>query len=87
MGLQERYTQTPGGYRQSLGAKVVFRAMPSTKSYRQLHERVVSRPGAARRLAGLRKRTSSEIEEHKFQQAASQALEAGPDHRRPVGGG
>lgn len=31
--------------------------MPSTKSYQQLHEQVAARPGAALRLAKLRKRT------------------------------
>ena len=61
--------------------------MPSTKSYRQLHEQVAARPGAARRLAGLQKRTLAEMKEHKFRQAASQALEAGSHHRGPVGGG
>jgi predicted transcriptional regulator len=35
--------------------------MPSTKKYRQLHEQVVSRPGAAERLAALREETLAEI--------------------------
>lgn len=35
--------------------------MPSTKSYQQLHERVAARPGAALRLAKLRKRTLVEM--------------------------
>jgi len=35
--------------------------MPSTKSYQKLHERVASRPGAAERLAALRKETLAEI--------------------------
>lgn len=60
--------------------------MPSTKSYRQLHERVTSRPGAGLRLAALRKRTLAETKEHRFRQAANQALRAGPDYRGPVGG-
>jgi predicted transcriptional regulator len=35
--------------------------MPSTKNYRQLHERVASRSGAAERLAALREETLAEI--------------------------
>lgn len=35
--------------------------MPSTKSYRRLHEEVVGRPGAAARLAALREDTVAEI--------------------------
>jgi predicted transcriptional regulator len=35
--------------------------MPSTKNYRELHEQVVSRPGAAERLAALRSETLAEI--------------------------
>lgn len=35
--------------------------MPSTKDYRGLHEQVVSRPGAAERLAVLREETLAEI--------------------------
>ena len=35
--------------------------MPSTKSYRQLHDRVTARPGAAERLAELRKETLAEM--------------------------
>lgn len=61
--------------------------MPSTKSYRQLHEQVATRPGAARRLAGLRKRTLAEMKDHRLWQAGSQTLEAGSDRRGPVGGG
>lgn len=61
--------------------------MPSTKSYRQLHEQVAARPGAERRLSRLRKQTLAEMRGHKFRQAASQVLEAGSDHREPVGGG
>jgi len=60
--------------------------IPSTKSYRQLQEQVASRPGASKRLAGLRKRTLAEMKEHEFRQAASQAPEAGSDHRGQVGG-
>lgn len=36
--------------------------MPSTKSYRQLHEQVIARPGAVERLAELRRETLAEIE-------------------------
>jgi len=61
--------------------------MPSTKSYRLLHNQVIARSGAAQRLAGLRQQTMAEIRGHKSQQAASKALEAGSDHRGPVGGG
>lgn len=35
--------------------------MPSTKSYQQLHEQVAARPGAALRLAALRKQTLVEM--------------------------
>ena len=35
--------------------------MPSTKRYRQLHVQVAARPGAALRLAALRKRTLFEM--------------------------
>ena len=36
-------------------------AMPSTKSYRDLHSKVAARPGAAERLAALRDETLAEI--------------------------
>lgn len=35
--------------------------MPSTKSYKDLHEQIVARPGAAERLAALRGETLSTI--------------------------
>jgi DNA-binding XRE family transcriptional regulator len=35
--------------------------MPTTKSYRELHDRVVERPGAAERLNALREETLIEI--------------------------
>ena len=35
--------------------------MPTTKSYRQLHDRVVAQPGAAERLAELRTETLAEM--------------------------
>lgn len=35
--------------------------MPSTKNYRELHDQVASRPGAAERLATLRNETLAEI--------------------------
>ena len=35
--------------------------MPSTKSYRALHDKVLARPGAAERLAALREETLVEI--------------------------
>lgn len=35
--------------------------MPSTKDYRELHEQVVSRPGAPQRLSALREETLTEI--------------------------
>lgn len=60
--------------------------MPSIKSYRQLHEQVAARPGAARRLAGLRKRSLIKMKEHEFQQAASQSPEPGSDYRGLVCG-
>ena len=41
-------------------------SMPSTKNYRQLHNRIVATPGAAERLAGLRKETLAEVRLSKF---------------------
>ena len=35
--------------------------MPNTKSYRDLHDQVLARPGEAERLAALRKETLAEI--------------------------
>lgn len=35
--------------------------MPSSKSYRELHDRVAGRPGVAKRLAALRRDTLAEI--------------------------
>lgn len=35
--------------------------MPSTKNYRNLHNQVMARPGAAERLAALREETLAEI--------------------------
>lgn len=35
--------------------------MPSTKSYRELHDKVITRPAAAERLAPLREETLTEI--------------------------
>lgn len=35
--------------------------MPDTKNFRDLHEQVLARPGAAERLAALRKETLAEI--------------------------
>ena len=35
--------------------------MPNTKSFRDLHDQVLARPGAAERLAALRKETLAEI--------------------------
>lgn len=43
--------------------------MPSTKNYRQLHDQVVSRPGAAERLAALREETLTEIGLHELRRA------------------
>lgn len=60
--------------------------MPSTKSYRQLHEQVAARPGAALRLAMLRKQTLAEMKEHQFQQAPCRSPKAGSDCQEPVGG-
>jgi len=53
--------------------------MPSTKSYRNLHDRVVARPGAAERLAALREDTLAEIGLYKLRRALehSQADEGG----------
>lgn len=60
--------------------------MPSTKSYRQLHERVATRPGAALRLAGLQKRTLLEMKEYKLQQAPCRVSQSELDFRGPVDG-
>lgn len=35
--------------------------MPSTKSYRELHDQVIAHPGAAERLAALRNETLADI--------------------------
>ena len=35
--------------------------MPSTRNFRELHQQVMARPGAAERLAELRKETLAEI--------------------------
>ena len=35
--------------------------MPGTKPYRELHDRVTARPGAAERLAAIRRDTLAEI--------------------------
>lgn len=43
--------------------------MPSTKSYRQLHEKVAARPGAGQRLAALRDETLAEIGLHELRRA------------------
>lgn len=47
-------------------------AMPSTKSYKLLHEQVTARPGAEERLAALRKATLQEISRYEQRQASSQ---------------
>lgn len=60
--------------------------MPSTKSYRQLHEQVAARSGAAQRLAELRKRTLIEMREYEFQQTLCRLPESGSDYREPAGG-
>lgn len=46
--------------------------MPSTKSYKLLHEQVVARPGARERLAALRKATLQEIRLYEQRQASQQ---------------
>ena len=43
--------------------------MPSTKSYRNLHDQVMARPGAAERLAALREDTLAEIGLYKLRRA------------------
>lgn len=58
---------------------------PTIKSYRLLHSQVTARPGAAQRLARLRKLTLVEMMEYKFQQALCRSPEAGSDYRGPVG--
>lgn len=46
--------------------------MPSTKSYKLLHEQVTARPGAEERLAALRKATLREISLHEQRQTSKQ---------------
>lgn len=46
--------------------------MPSTKSYKLLHEQVTARPGAEERLAALRKATLQEIRLYEQRQASKQ---------------
>lgn len=43
--------------------------VPSTKSYRKLHDEVTSRPGAAERLVALREETVTEIGLHELRRA------------------
>jgi DNA-binding XRE family transcriptional regulator len=43
--------------------------MPSTKSYRDLHDEVTARPGAAERLPALRNETLAEIGLHELRRA------------------
>jgi len=43
--------------------------MPSTRSYNELHDRVVARPGANKRLAALRDQTLAEIDLHDLRRA------------------
>ena len=45
----------------TLTAQVGLGAVPSTKSYRLLHNQVVARPGASIRLARLRVATLAEV--------------------------
>ena len=55
--------------------------MPSSKSYRELHDRVAGRPGAAERLAALRRDTLAEIGRDKS--ADRRALPTSPRARTP----
>ncbi len=82
----ERVSLAPSCSPQPLATQVEFEAMPSTKSYRQLHGRVVAQPGAAERLVRLRKRTLVEMKEHKFQKAFRRSPEPGSDYQGLVGG-
>ncbi len=43
--------------------------MPSTRDYKELHDRVVARPGANERLAALREQTLAEIDLHDLRRA------------------
>ena len=43
--------------------------MPQTSPYRELHDRVTARPGAAERLAGLRLDTLAEIGLHELRRS------------------
>jgi DNA-binding transcriptional regulator YiaG len=43
--------------------------MPSTRSYKELHDRVVARPGASERLTALRDQTLAEIDLHDLRRA------------------
>lgn len=43
--------------------------MPSTKSYRLLHDQIAARPGAAKRLTELRMATSAEVRLYRHREA------------------
>ena len=55
--------------------------MPSSKSYQELHDRVVARPGAAERLAALRRDTLAAIGRDEL--PGRQALATSPGARTP----
>lgn len=57
--------------------------MPTTKSYRRLHNWVAARPGAAERLAELRKKTMAEMRLYELDQSSK----VPSDCRSPEGRG
>ena len=64
------------------------RILPNTKSFRDLYDQVLARPGAAERLAALRKDTLAEIGLYEIRQRSSTGPRPGlrpsrnPDPRR-----
>ena len=56
--------------------------MPTTKSYRQLHDRVAARPGAAERLAKLRTETLAEVRLYGLHQSSGPVPDRGRKNSR-----
>ena len=56
--------------------------VPTTKNYRQLHDRVTARPGAAARLAELRTETLAEIRLYGRQQSSGPVPDRGEENSR-----
>lgn len=56
--------------------------MPTTRSYRQLHDRVTARPGAAEQLAELRTETLAEMRLYGLQQSSGPVPDSGRKNSR-----